>query len=510
MGKKVIILVCVFLPVAFLGLMAMQVWWIMEACSLRDNEFDQVVQKCVETVVQRLEADELAGSRPNKNLAARDFMAFTQMRQSAMKGKNVDLKEVTITFTMDNYGFYKLNTQKEGQTIATDAGVLDNRIMPGNDEAYNSMMMLDDVLTKRIKTMESAMNRSVFEDRSITDRVNPQRLDALLMQQLTDNGIDAPYEYAVYNSAGSLAFSSPAYDAKGGDKIYEKKLFPNDMHARAHFMRIYFPERPNTLHSLMFLIVPTVLFMLIVGFLSSYTVWIIFHQKKLDDIKNDFIGNMTHEFKTPISTISLAAQMLRDMAKTVTSEFIERNTGIIIDEAKRLTIQVEKILQMASFDRGTAKMRFVERDVNEIIYKVINNFRVKIESENGEINGRYDAEDPFAMVDDVHFTNVIYNLLDNAFKYRRDAPMIEVATQNVEGGLQITVRDNGIGISKEDQKRIFDKFYRVSTGDRHDIKGFGLGLAYVSKIVESHGGQITVDSELNVGTKFNIFIPQKK
>lgn len=272
-------------------------------------------------------------------------------------------------------------------------------------------------------------------------------------------------------------------------------------------MRVYFTERPDVMSGLAALIVPTVFFGFTVMILSTYTLVIIFRQKKLEAIKNDFISNMTHEFKTPISTMSLAAQMLRDLADTVKPDFIRRNTGIIIDEGKRLTIQVEKILQMSSFDRGKARLKLEAKDVNEIVDKVVNNFRVKVESVNGEINERLDASPSVAMVDNVHFTNVIYNLLDNAFKYRRDAPMLHVWARNANNGIVISVKDNGLGISKEDQKRIFEKFYRVSTGNRHDIKGFGLGLAYVKKIVEDHGGQISVESELNVGTKFDIYLP---
>ena len=162
---------------------------------------------------------------------------------------------------------------------------------------------------------------------------------------------------------------------------------------------------------------------------------------------------------------------------------------------------------MSTFDRGKGRLKLEERNINELVDKVVNTFRVKVESANGEINERLDATDPIAMVDNIHFTNVIYNLLDNAFKYRRDAPMLHVWTRNANGGIIISIKDNGLGISKENQKRIFEKFYRVSTGDKHDIKGFGLGLAYVKKIVEDHGGQISVESELNVGTKFDIYLP---
>lgn len=507
MSKKIITWVSIILPLAFIGLIFMQVRWIMDACKLRDKQFDQAVVRSIDNVVQRLETDEIMESRHERGAsssAMRDPQVFTRHRVDGVRNAT---EEISLTFKLDNFGFYKLDASRGGNLISADAGVVDARNAFGNDMVSNAYMMLNNVLMRKLRYIQAKMTKSVFEDKPIEVRINPQRLDALLMQQFSDNGIASPYEFAVYNAAGQMSFSSHAYNPDYDGPKYEKKLYPNDMHARAHFVRVYFTERPDVMSGLAALIVPTVFFGFLVMILSTYTLVIIFRQKKLEAIKNDFISNMTHEFKTPISTMSLAAQMLRDLADTVKPDFIRRNTGIIIDEGKRLTIQVEKILQMSSFDRGKARLKLEAKDVNEIVDKVVNNFRVKVESVNGEINERLDASPSVAMVDNVHFTNVIYNLLDNAFKYRRDAPMLHVWTRNANNGIVISVKDNGLGISKEDQKRIFEKFYRVSTGNRHDIKGFGLGLAYVKKIVEDHGGQISVESELNVGTKFDIYLP---
>lgn len=505
MSKKIITWVSIILPLAFVGLIIMQVRWIIDACELRDNQFQQAVIRSMDYVVQRLEADEIMDpNRASSSSPSRDPQILTRHR---VDGSNNASEEISLTFKLDNFGFYKLEASQAHTLISADAGVVDARNVFSDDMVSNAYMMLSNVLMRKLRYMQTKANKSIYESKPIEVRVNPQRLDALLMQQFTDNGINSPYEFAVYNAAGQMAFSSHAYTPDFDGTQYEKKLYPNDLHARAHFVRVYFTERPNVIRGLTALIIPTVFFGFIVMILSAYTLVIIFRQKKLEAIKNDFISNMTHEFKTPISTMSLAAQMLRDLADSVKPDFIRRNTGIIIDEGKRLTIQVEKILQMSSFDRGKARLKLEPKNVNEIVAKVVNNFRVKVESVNGEINLRLEATNPEAMVDNVHFTNVIYNLLDNAYKYRRDAPMLNVWTRNANNGIIISVKDNGLGISKEDQKRIFEKFYRVSTGNRHDIKGFGLGLAYVKKIVEDHGGQISVESELNVGTKFDIYLP---
>ena len=230
-------------------------------------------------------------------------------------------------------------------------------------------------------------------------------------------------------------------------------------------------------------------------------------------MKNDFINNMTHEFKTPISTISLAAQMLNDDSVRKSPAMLQHAASIINDETKRLRFQVEKVLQMSMFDKKKATVRLQEIDANSVIYNIINTFKLKVERYGGSIESKLDADDAIVMVDEMHFTNVIFNLLDNAVKYRReDTPLkLNITTRDIDNGrLQITVSDNGIGIKKENLKKIFDRFYRVHTGNRHDVKGFGLGLAYVKKMIEVLGGEIKAESEINVGTKFIIILPLTK
>ena len=230
-------------------------------------------------------------------------------------------------------------------------------------------------------------------------------------------------------------------------------------------------------------------------------------------MKNDFINNMTHEFKTPISSISLAAQMLNDNSVRKSPKMLEHISSVINDETKRLRFQVEKVLQMSMFDRQKASLRVQEVDANAAIASIANTFKLKVERYGGAITTNLDAEDAIVAVDEMHFTNVIFNLLDNAVKYRdEERPLnLTLSTNDLPGNkLQITVGDNGIGIKKDDLKRVFDKFYRVSTGNRHDVKGFGLGLAYVQKMIREFDGDIYVESEFNKGTKFIIILPLTK
>ncbi|KAA6306289.1 Alkaline phosphatase synthesis sensor protein PhoR, partial [termite gut metagenome] len=216
----------------------------------------------------------------------------------------------------------------------------------------------------------------------------------------------------------------------------------------------------------------------------------------LTEMKNDFINNMTHEFKTPISTISLAAQMLQDPGVGKSPQMFQHISGVINDETKRLRFQVEKVLQMSMFDKqksSTLKMK--EIDVNEMIAGVINTFALKVKRYNGEITSNLKATNPFIFADEMHITNVIFNLMDNAVKYRKpdENLLLTVSTWNETGKLMIAIQDNGIGVKKENLKKIFHRFYRVHTGNLHDVKGFGLGLAYVKKIVTDHKGTIRAE-----------------
>ena len=311
---------------------------------------------------------------------------------------------------------------------------------------------------------------------------------------------------------GTEVYHCPDYTKEGSENTYPQVLFKNDPPARMATVNIHFPTLNSYIFSSVKFMIPSLIFTFVLLVTFIFTIYIIFRQKKLTEIKNDFINNMTHEFKTPISTISLAAQMLKDPAVGKSPAMFQHISGVINDETKRLRFQVEKVLQMSMFEKQKATLKMKEVNANDLIAGVVNTFTLKVEKYNGKITSNLDAVNPDIFVDEMHFTNVIFNLLDNAVKYKKQEGelLLNVRTWNESGKLYISIQDNGIGIKKENLKKIFDKFYRVHTGNLHDVKGFGLGLAYVKKIIQDHKGAIRAESELNVGTKFIIVLPLLK
>jgi len=360
------------------------------------------------------------------------------------------------------------------------------------------------------------INRRVFIDRIITgfyasvdieNRISESDLEKVIQLTFSESGIDLPYEYAVFRWNNEIAYHSDGFDAFGKE-TYRVQLYPNDIWIKANYLTVYFPDKKSFLFkSLGYLTFSSVILTLVILASFIFAVYVMFRQKRLSEIRSDFVSNMTHELKTPISTISLASQMLGD--RSIPAEI--KNTGhiskIIMEECRRLGNQVEKVLQTAVFDKGRLKLRLGEVNMHEIIAGVIENFSIQVRNRSGKITSSLNAENFILQADHVHITNLLSNLLDNAIKYCNRDPEIVVETDNKKDYLLISVSDNGTGINRNDQKRIFEKFYRVPTGNIHTVKGFGLGLSYVKMIAEAHQGYVEVESVLYEGSTFKIYLP---
>jgi signal transduction histidine kinase len=250
----------------------------------------------------------------------------------------------------------------------------------------------------------------------------------------------------------------------------------------------------------------TFIFIIAAAFAGSFI--IIYRQRRLDNLKTDFINNMTHEFKTPVASISLATQMMKNEKILADPAKILRYSGIIEEENKRLSGHIENVLQVARYDKGEFALNITDINLTELLNDICDSLQLRIQNENGELTREFNAQRDTIMGDKSHITNVFFNVIENAIKYRRDESLhIKVATRSNDRGVYIAITDDGIGISKENQKMIFEKFYRVPTGNIHNVKGFGLGLSYVKIIIDAHWGSIKVDSEPGKGSTFEIFLP---
>lgn len=344
----------------------------------------------------------------------------------------------------------------------------------------------------------------------IEARVPPAFLDSVIAATLKENSVDLPYSYGVLPEKVDSTFLSQTKltDAHLVNSEFKSRLFPNDVFYRHYNLALYFPDQQIYIlkQSAALLTSSLILLVVIVG-CYAYTVRTVFKQKKFSATLTDFINNMTHEFKTPISTISLASEALSNPSVRGDENKLLRYNRIIQDENLRMRGQVEKILQMAMLEEGDYELNLDHVDAHTIIEKAIQNLFIQIENRYGKITSNLAAAEHVVEADALHLTGIIQNLLDNANKYASDKPAISISTENKNDGLLIYIEDNGVGIASEEQKRIFEKYYRVSTGNKHDVKGFGLGLSYVKLMVEAHGGMVDVQSELGRGSTFTVFLP---
>jgi two-component system, OmpR family, phosphate regulon sensor histidine kinase PhoR len=411
--------------------------------------------------------------------------------------------------------------RNDGRVIQADSTFYNSHLpIAKNTPKTEKVSMLSPALSKKENENALENKRELVKDvlsdalqvdnRAIKERLDQKMLDTLLRNELNRRGIEIPFSWNIKEGADVILASFSANNQRNlSAGIYKSQLFPNDVHPRNSFLFVDIPEKQSfILNNMWTVFVSSGFLLLLIGGIFYTSMNTIMKQKKLADIKNDFINNMTHEFKTPISTISLAVQVLRDDEIKKDSNRLNRYIGIIQDENRRLGTQVEKVLQMALLDRGEVKLKLGTVNIHETIEQVLNNISVQIEQNDGIVNLELDAENPEIEVDEVHLTNIIYNLIDNANKYSPEKPEITIRTENVDNGLKISILDKGIGMSKEQLIRIFEKFYRVPTGNLHDVKGFGLGLSYVKKMVESHNGSINVESKLDEGTVFEVVLPK--
>lgn len=555
------------MSVALVGLIGIQVYWINSAVKLRQQKFQTSVNEVLGDVVYQYEKLKTAESLAIKmdlrekqqrliwqmdsiNRAIRrtqDSLLYLQQSKYGVEAPQIIEKNQNVVLAPEQNSFVELMVGAGDQQfeisvyeefLIDSAGIMVKRsrekhfespnygpirkpVLPeSEDETAYYLDSLKQAQTMNLHWLEKRadMVNEIFEEivnvdlYNQADQIDTLALDSLLRQQLKDNGIGAEYAYGIFDPFMNAFHITGEEEHMEGivTSPHKVNLSPGNVFSQPKFLSIFFPNQNKYLLRTMWLLLTiSAMFILVIIFSFSFTVSTIIRQKKVSEIKNDFINNMTHELKTPISTISLACQALGDPDIKSKEGIVDNYINVIADENKRLAMVVENVLRTAVMDKGELKLKIVDLDMHQVLDQVLQNMKIQLERKGGQFITDLKATETMVQADKVHLTNVIFNLVDNALKYTEKIPVIKIGTRNQDEGVVVYVEDNGIGISKENQKKVFDKLYRVPTGNIHNVKGFGLGLSYVKAIVDKHNGWIRLKSEPNKGSRFEILIPHK-
>lgn len=518
MKKKTIWTIAVVMGLSFLALLFLQLQYIREMAEMKKEQFDESVNRALYQASRNLELNE------TRRYLERDI---NETERRAYKVDSIGTRSGNPDGTIQKSHQYAV-TGRDGtvyssfelKTIATKPAQMPKAMILHDDKNSISAAQksLQEIVKNRYVYQKALLDEVVYtilyqaSDKPLRERINFKLLDQDLKAELMNNGINIPYHFTVSTQDGREIYRCPDYTSEGAEYTYTQVLFRNDIASKMGVVRVNFPDINSYIFSSVRFMIPAIVFTIVLLVTFIFTIVVIFRQKRYTEIKNDFINNMTHELKTPIASISLAAQMLNDPAVAKSESMMKHLGGVITDESKRLRFLVEKVLQMSMFDRKKAVFKKKKLDLNEMVENIANSFTLRVEHTGGKIYIDIAAVDSSIYVDEMHFQNVIFNLMDNAIKYKKpEQPLnIYMKTWNDNDFLYLSIRDTGMGIRKENLKKVFEKFYRVHTGNIHDVKGFGLGLAYVKKVVYLHKGDIRVDSDFGKGTTFTIKLPAIK
>jgi len=516
--------------VSIVGITGIQIVWIRNAVKLRNESFNQAAIECVKEAAEAIE-------RARKTNFVNKYMFQTPQQEPQPQdetssyitsssyfsyGDNVSISSTTITqrmgeepvivssdtvISLDQSKLILASPEEPGKMTIVDP----NEVNPVQSGSYLRQKEYIDWIENRANEfldMSDQMISEIYQWEK-TMELDDREIDFALQRSFHYSGITTPFEYAIIKD-GEVT-GGQYKKAQKNDflrSLYIAQLFPENIFREDVNLAVVFPERNNyVLGSMMFVFAGSMVFSLIILATFAFSLYFIMHQKKMSEMKNDFINNMTHEFKTPIATISLAADTITN-PKVIRDEYrVRQFISMIKKENSRMNKKVETILQIASLDNKEIDFKFDKVSLHSIIEKAVDSIEILIGQRNGTIKLNLNAPNPFVFGDADHLFNLVNNLLDNAIKYSPEAPEITVETKNNEIGVMIIVEDKGIGMSKSVQNKVFERFYRQTSGNIHNVKGFGLGLNYVRSIVDAHRGTVTVSSEPGKGSRFEVFLP---
>jgi len=528
--------IVIVIAIALSGLIGIQIYWITNAIDLERDRISRGASEALNDVVDLVERHEMLTKIKSHQEAKYLFIEeensdetsfppddslvqYVMSRNIERVGDKVTVKveeengdqkaQKTITYSVNDLPFAKNFEDELSLRMITADSInleLEHSTDPLNEDVQS--------LRERVNTKKAFLGdivKSLIEvdvNLPIDERIDPLIVDSLLKMALKRHGLSLHYEMGVFDQSGEMVFGPEEHENKLRESTSSARLFPNDVIQIPYFLKIYFPnESGYILNSLWALLAVSLVLVVALIWTSYNSIRTIFLQKQNSEIKNDFINNMTHELKTPISTISLACEALSDPELAKIETIKNRYLNIINTENKRLGLLVEEVLQSAVLDKGDFKLKKEEGDLHELLKEVIEKYQIQLKERGGKVELNLDAPNARFEFDKNHLTNVIYNLLDNAVKYSKNEPRITISTKLNAGNILLSVKDQGIGISADNLKKIFDRLYRVPTGNVHNVKGFGLGLSYVKIITERHGGTVSVESQLEKGSTFYIELP---
>ncbi len=540
MKKSTLKWIIALMGLSLVGLVGFQLYWIDTVIKANEERFTKDVLEAMNNVALKLEKQEtVAAFNKFRNVSAinpklqtsraeeaglkRDAIEQLKKSQLRMARTNPNRHSPNMghqIFVMDTLqmgdGFqvvfnYEFTDFGPPPVFASTSANADLEIEL--EQKQSEIDQLEDQLewiSKKYEMTASVLDDLLTPGRKLANRFNPEQLDSLLRMELREKGIELSYDYGVVSPALQqfVVLKKPEVKEQLENSTLRAGLFPNDLHGNRAFLVVDFPGKSQYLLQKIWLtMVSSGVLVLVIVLCFGYSIKIILQQKKLSLMKNDFINNMTHEFKTPIATVSLATEALQDREVSQSDDMRKRYIKMIQEENRRLGTQVERVLQIAAIEKQDFNLNLEVLDIHSLIQSLIENMKIQVESRGGRIAAVLSAAVCEIKGDETHITNCILNLLDNANKYSPDSPNIIVRTESNHTSLIISVQDHGMGMSKETQKHVFEKFYRLPTGNRHDVKGFGLGLSYVKSMVEAHQGTVSVDSTPGKGSTFTITLP---
>lgn len=518
MNKKVFVLIIFLMSISLIGIIAVQVSWIKKSIEMSENQFKSDVKSALIEVSESISDRELndfylrlSSFTQNKKITESEFKNFFYQQIDTTRNETFEYAQ---TILEENYKFpteFFENDSIEFKKIFSKEKISIVKNVISNGDVKSSIHIGQFAKQKELKNLEklllSNQSKVLFSRLPILKRVSNQEITLNLRRELVQRGIETSFKYGVYNNDFATKLKS-GYFRLNADKTYMVRLFVDNDGESEYQLYVSFPDKKKYLLSTIWrILVPSMIFILIIILAFVSSLYQMIKQKQISEIKTDFINNMTHEFKTPIATINLALDAIKNPKIINKNDKVLRYVKMIRDENKRMHAQVENVLRISKLEKNQLDVDKEKQDLHDLIEEAVSHVELLVKSKEGEINLHLDAKRSEVLANEFHFTNVIVNMLDNAIKYSIEAPMIDIYTENTAKNVILKVKDNGRGMSKNVQKNVFRKFYREETGNIHNVKGHGLGLAYVKKIVEHHQGIVFVESEKGKGSTFLIKLP---